>query len=945
MSKFSNKTGAIAPNTVQKIQYIHFVFYLIALTHPIIFAQSAGSGFSVRSVTGGDISNQKVIGSYPGFDIDGDGNGEFVVHLEEGGETADDVIIFESSDDNTYSKVWGVNYDDDSGDGEGFNAVVIADSDGDGRLEVIVAQQDPDKILIYEYSGSGAITDGSNPSETAVATLTLANTCTGIVVTDLDDDGNNEIIVGTIDNTKGLYAFETDGNDSYAIAVTYDVGEGDSDDGSSNICGASDFDGDGDLEIAVAGDNGRLYVFEFDGSAFSEEYESGDLDDEGNPIGQGQRIAYGNLDNSGRDEIIITNQRDDEIYIFEGTSENTYSKDASDEVQDNGSTNIGALTVGDYDGDGNYEIYYAESDDIRYREFSGSAGSFTSSDFSSENNLVINMGSTVKSVNVWTGSGSLYIDGDLYQDFICTKTDGNDEDEIIIVESSTISIPAKISGSSDHFRMMSSPVDDQIYSDLLSELWTQGMTGADVTSGDANVWTYSGTAWAALSDISGSGDGASLTAGQGFLVFVYVDTDNDGDTGDTGASGYLPVILTVSGTENSATVSISTTEDADDDGEGGGAGTGWNLLGNPFATTIDADELFTDNTKFKDVVYVYDHSGSSASSPDEDVSGGGIYRAWNSSAGSLTGGLIAPYQGFFVQTDTDWESGTNYQFQADAKSSSAGTFYKTMADNTGSISFTISSGNYTNQTFVSFMNNGEEGIDGSDAYKLLPMTPGERVVGISYAEGNGLDISNLPYSQEGSIAIPLDVMYLTVDDDYNFVTIENDVTMSWDLSSLPETIIGLTLTDNTTNATTDLLQSEELTFTTIAKGSFPAYGSNGVNIYPQVGESQFTLSVAYSALTTNDDMMPKEFALHPAYPNPFNPTATITFDVPAQTHSNASLQIYDITGRLVATLVDEQLAPGTHTLQWQPVNLSSGLYIVQLKAGEKIFNQKITFIK
>jgi hypothetical protein len=59
------------------------------------------------------------------------------------------------------------------------------------------------------------------------------------------------------------------------------------------------------------------------------------------------------------------------------------------------------------------------------------------------------------------------------------------------------------------------------------------------------------------------------------------------------------------------------------------------------------------------------------------------------------------------------------------------------------------------------------------------MTPSERVVGISYAEGNGLDSNNLPYSQEGSIAIPLDVMYLTLDDDYNFVTNENEVTMSW----------------------------------------------------------------------------------------------------------------------------------------------------------------------
>ena len=513
-------------------------------------------------------------------------------------------------------------------------------------------------------------------------------------------------------------------------------------------------------------------------------------------------------------------------------------------------------------------------------------------------------------------------------------TETSNGENILPISTSAFSLGVTISGSSDHFRMMSSPVAGQIYGDLLSELWTQGMTaGGDVTSGSNNVWTYSGSGWTDVTDISGSGSGASLTAGQGFLVYVYVDTDNDGDTGDTGESGYLPVTLSVAGNENSATVSISTTEDADDDGEGGGAGTGWNLLGNPFATTIDADELFTDNTKFKDVVYVWDSQADPAAWID-----------WNG-AGSISNGLIAPYQGFFVQTDTDWESETEYQFQADAKSSSAGTFYKTMADSTGSMSFTIASGDYSDQTFVSFMENGEAGMDNSDAYKLLPMSPSERVVGISYAEGNGLDISNLPYVHESSISIPLDVMYLTLDEDYNFVTNENEVTMSWDLSSLPETVTSLTLTDNISGSSFDLDEQSDVTFTTVEKGSFPAYGSGGVNIYPEVGESRFTLSVAYSALTSNDDMIPKEFTLHPVYPNPFNPSTTISFDIPAQTHSNASLRIYDITGRLVATLVDEQLAPGTHTLQWQPVNLSSGLYIVQLKAGNQTFNQKISYIK
>ena len=77
-----------------------------------------------------------------------------------------------------------------------------------------------------------------------------------------------------------------------------------------------------------------------------------------------------------------------------------------------------------------------------------------------------------------------------------------------------------ISGTSG-FRMMSSPLAGQIYSDLLSELFTQGMTGGDVTTGTANVWTLdvANQTWSALTDISASGN--SQTAGQGFLVCQY----------------------------------------------------------------------------------------------------------------------------------------------------------------------------------------------------------------------------------------------------------------------------------------------------------------------------------------------------------------------------------------------------------------------------------------
>ena len=465
----------------------------------------------------------------------------------------------------------------------------------------------------------------------------------------------------------------------------------------------------------------------------------------------------------------------------------------------------------------------------------------------------------------------------------------------------------------DGFRMMSSPVAGTVYDDILGDLWIQGMTNGDTESGTANVWTYSGSSWSALSNLNT----ASQTAGVGFLVYVYANTDGADDDSD------LPVALSVSGTENSGSVEVpsSGANLADD---------AWLFAGNPYASTIDWD--LVEQTNVTTSAYVWD---SQAGTP--------AYISWNGTSGGLTAGLIAPYQGFFVQGSGG--SGSITIAEAD-KSSTAGTFYKTMNDSTGSMSFTITSGDHSDKAFVSFMNSGEEGMDNADAYKLLPMSPSERVVGISYAEGNGLDISNLPSSHEGSIAIPLDVMYLTVDDDYNFVTNENDISMDWDISSLPGHV-SLTLTDNATGIAVNLTEESEITFSTEAKGSFLSYGTGGVNIYPQVGESRFTLTVAYSALTSNDEPanVPGSFALHPAYPNPFNPSTTISFDILDAANRNTSLHIYDITGKLVETLVNKVLPSGSHAVTWDPKNLSSGLYIVQLKVGNKTFNQKLTFLK
>jgi hypothetical protein len=81
----------------------------------------------------------------------------------------------------------------------------------------------------------------------------------------------------------------------------------------------------------------------------------------------------------------------------------------------------------------------------------------------------------------------------------------------------------------------------------------------------------------------------------------------------------------------------------------------------------------------------------------------------------------------------------------------------------------------------------------------------------------------------------------------------------------------------------------------------------------------------------NNQGIPDAFALRQNYPNPFNPTTTIEFDLPSRIH--AELRVFDILGRLVATLADEELPAGRYARVLHGTSLSSGVYYVRLRAG------------
>ena len=375
----------------------------------------------------------------------------------------------------------------------------------------------------------------------------------------------------------------------------------------------------------------------------------------------------------------------------------------------------------------------------------------------------------------------------------------------------------EITGTSG-YRMLTSPVAGNIYSDLLEELWTQGAEGSDQPSSYPNIFTYDGE-WIPVIDL----DNESLSAGQGFAVYVFSDTDFDGDDD-------LPVTLSIDGIEADdydSDISISASESS------------WNLVGNPYPWAVDISQLADDNSDFNSSVYVWDYEISA-------------YRFHNGQTGNIADGLIAPFQGFWTNSN----SGTEYTFTLGSISSNQGTNYR------------------------------------------------------------------------------------TTDDGYE--TQAEQVNLTWDITNLPEGM-SLALVNNGTGQTINLYGYPSANVNLPSKGGFSTPG-DFMATYPVVGDAQFILSVNSTlAGAKNDDILPEQLVLHNAYPNPFNPSTLIRFDL--SDIEMVSLDIFDLAGKQVASLISEYMIPGSHQVVWNPSQLSSGVYFVKLIAGNTSLNQKITYIK
>lgn len=117
---------------------------------------------------------------------------------------------------------------------------------------------------------------------------------------------------------------------------------------------------------------------------------------------------------------------------------------------------------------------------------------------------------------------------------------------------------------------------------------------------------------------------------------------------------------------------------------------------------------------------------------------------------------------------------------------------------------------------------------------------------------------------------------------------------------------------------------------------------SGNTSFSQLNNSRIQLLAKVDG-SSSKKLIPKEYNLYQNYPNPFNPITTIKYDIVKS--QDVKLAVYDILGREVATLVNEQQQPRSYEVKFDATYVSSGIYFYQLNAGDFIDTKKMILIK
>jgi photosystem II stability/assembly factor-like uncharacterized protein len=239
--------------------------------------------------------------------------------------------------------------------------------------------------------------------------------------------------------------------------------------------------------------------------------------------------------------------------------------------------------------------------------------------------------------------------------------------------------------------------------------------------------------------------------------------------------------------------------------------------------------------------------------------------------------------------------------------------------------------------------NGDTFVNAYDAYWILYYVANNNTWPLSkaVAASGQVEFGNLVPSNNNTVTIPVTVMNTK---GVNSVSFEadlngNNVDVKNLRTSLPSDWIVVSNTEN------GKIQFAAAGLTTLTEGTIANIEltiKNKETVATISGNVRLNSELA-SDISTKIREIPTEFLLLQNYPNPFNPTTVIKYSIPRL--SEVTLKIYDILGREVEKLVDEEKSPGQYEVKFNAKGLASGVYFYRLQAGSFSDTKKFILMK
>lgn len=471
------------------------------------------------------------------------------------------------------------------------------------------------------------------------------------------------------------------------------------------------------------------------------------------------------------------------------------------------------------------------------------------------------------------------------------------------------------------WRMISSPTKNTSFSDILDPFWIQGIQGSDAPGDNVpdNILKWS----EALGGfVEPAGMAEEMEAGKGYIVYFFEDDNPSASTPG------VPKVLSSNEVENNSLVSVGVSI-TDKDGDGVlSNGEGWNLLGNPFATDISVkkvkDALSTVGDSLNSNIYVWNHTLGG---------GNGGYELLNNEDN------ISPYQAFFVKYmgSTEVEN-ASVDFNRDEMAANKGIhFYKEISDRGFGFDIQLQGEQYFDTYYLEFGEQGRVELDQFDAHKRLSFNRNSISL-FSRTGSDSLQKNELPIDLETTLEIPL---LLNAPG-------RKSLTFSWNNIDKVPSGWEIMLIDKVTSEKVNLRVAEVYQFDNIQLDSKPSTHSEDRSLLNKAktkkGDPRFILSIRPpSQSLLNQGNIPESVKLNPNYPNPFNPSTTISYELAEE--SSVSLSIWNMIGQKVAILVDDVVEAGTHHETWRASSMPSGMYIARLEVAGQVFIRKMTLIK